>query len=81
LAGIAASIKSHKPKVMPFLFNELRSCIPRDVPTHAASMQEAIADTERTEFLSILETRQEEMNPAQLKKTRAIMKRVALEAK
>jgi hypothetical protein len=81
LAGISAHSKSNKPKVMPFLFKELRSCIPRDVPTHAASMLEAVDDTERTEFLSILETRQEEMSPAQLKKTRAIMKRVAVKAK
>jgi hypothetical protein len=81
LAGIAADSKLSKPKVMPFMFNELRSCIPRDVPTHAASMLKAIGKDEREEFLSILEARQEEMTSAQLKKTRAIMKRIALEAK
>jgi hypothetical protein len=72
LAKVAAANKRYRDKLFPVLIQHLKTCIPRDVPTHAASMLCAVDKSRRAEFLIVLESRQTEMTPSQ----RARLKKV-----
>ncbi len=61
LAKVAAANKRYRDKLFPILIQHLKTCIPRDVPTHAASM-----------LCAVDKSRQAEMTPSQ----RARLKKV-----
>ena len=66
LARVASTDTTYSQKIFPVLVNQLRSCIPRDVPTDAESMLCAVDAGNRQELLSVLESRRAEMKPSQL---------------
>ncbi len=76
LAKVAAADPAYKAKVMPFLVEMIRTCIPRDVPTHAESILCAVDKGNAGELLSVMESRRSELTPAQLKRYKAILKQV-----
>ena len=57
LAKVASADRTYSQKIFPVLINQLRSRIPRDVPTHAESMLCAVDAGNKQEFLSVLESR------------------------
>ena len=74
LARVASTNKRYRDKLFPFLIKYLKTCIPRDVPTHAESILCAVDDSHKDEFLSVLESRRAEMTPSQLTRLRRITK-------
>ena len=76
LARVACTNKRYRDKLFPILIQHLRTCIPRDVPTHAESILCAVDKGHRDEFLSVLEARQAEMMPSQLARLMKITKQV-----
>ena len=74
LAKVAATNKTYKQKIFPFLMAQLKKCIPRDVPMHAESILPAIDQTNKTKFLEILESRKPELSGAQLTRLRRVTK-------
>jgi len=72
LARVASANKRYRDKLFPFLIKYLKTCIPRDVPTHAESILCAVNDSHKDEFLSVLESRRAEMTPSQLTRLRRI---------
>jgi hypothetical protein len=74
LAKVAAADEKYKQKIFPFLLNQIRVCIPRDVPTHAGSILCAVDRKNKAELLVILEARQEEMTSAQLTRLKKVLK-------
>ena len=72
LARVASTNKRYRDKLFPFLIKYLKTCIPRDVPTHAESILCAVDDRHKDEFLSVLESRRAEMTPSQLTRLRRI---------
>jgi hypothetical protein len=75
LAPVAASAPERREKIMPFLLRLLRTCIPRDVPTHAESMLCAVDDIILPEFSAILELRAAEMTASQLSRLNKVRKK------
>ncbi len=76
LAAVAATGEERRRILSPFLFDQIKSCIPRDVPTHAEHMLCAIDDSNRQEFLSIIESRRSELNPAQTARMKKVLKQL-----
>jgi hypothetical protein len=76
LAKVAAADKRYKDKLWPILMGHLKTCLPRDVPTHAESMLCAVDARHKDEFLSVLEARRAEMTPSQLARLRKITKQL-----
>ena len=74
LAKVAAADKTYKPKIFPFLAEQLKKCIPRDVPMHAESILPAIDAKNKQEFLSVIEARKPEMTAAQLARLKKVIK-------
>jgi hypothetical protein len=76
LARVASTDKRYREKLFPVLMKHLKTCIPRDVPTHAESILRAVDDRHKDEFLSVLESRRAEMTPSQLARLRKITKQL-----
>jgi len=74
LAKVAAADKTYRRKIFPLLTEELKNCIPRDVPMHAESILPAIGEENKQEFLTILETRKPEMTASQLARLKKVVK-------
>lgn len=74
LAKVAAADKTYKQKIFPILTEQLKTCIPRDVPMHAESILPAIDAENKQEFLSIIEARKPEMTAAQLARLKKVTK-------
>jgi hypothetical protein len=76
LARVASTNKRYREKLFPVLMEHLKTCIPRDVPTHAESILCAVDARHKDEFLSGLEARRAEMTPSQLARLRKITKQL-----
>ena len=74
IAKVAAANQTYKQKISPFLMEQLKKCIPRDVAMHAEHILPAIDETNKTEFLSILETRKPQLSTAQLARLKRVTK-------
>jgi len=76
LAKVAAADKTYKQQIFPFLMSVLKKCIPRDVPMHAESILPAIDQTNKTEFIEILESRKPELTGLQLTRLKRVIKKL-----
>ena len=76
LAKVAASNSVRKADIFPFLLDQLKSCIPRDVPLHAESILCAVDDSVRADFLNVLTARQPALTPAQQVRLKRVIKAV-----
>ena len=74
IAKVAAANQTYKQKISPFLMGQLKKCIPRDVAMHSEHILPAIDETNKTEFLSILETRKPQLSTAQLARLKRVTK-------
>ncbi len=76
LAQVAAADRRYSERLFPVMLDILRTCISRDVPTHAESMLCAVNPINRSEFISILTTRESEMTLAQRRRLRQVFKKL-----
>lgn len=74
LAQVAAADPAYKQKIFPFLVNQLQTCIPRDVPTHAESIVCAVDHENKAELLAVMESRRGELSSAQLVRYQRVMR-------
>jgi hypothetical protein len=74
LAKVAAANINYKKKIFPLLTTQLRTCLARDLPTHAESILPAIDAQKKPEFLKLLEVRKPEMTPSQLARLKKVLK-------
>jgi hypothetical protein len=74
LARVAAADQTYKDKILPFLLDQIRSCLPRDVPTHAESILCAVDLNNKGALLNVLEARRAELTPAQLTRFRKVLR-------
>ena len=76
MAGVAAANAKYRKALFPVLLGHVRTCIPRDVPTHAESMLCAVSKNNRKDLLSVLERRRKELSPSQTTRLRRVIRRV-----
>jgi hypothetical protein len=77
MARVAAASPRYRKVLFPILLGHVRTCIPRDVPTHAESMLCAVTKSNSKEFLGVLEKRRRELSPSQTARLRKVIRRVA----
>jgi hypothetical protein len=76
LARVAAANPAYSQKVFPCLTGVLKTCIPRDVPTHAESMLPAVNRENRAEIKAVILQRQPELSPAQFSRMKKVLKQL-----
>jgi hypothetical protein len=74
LARVAAADKAYSKKLFPILIGQLQKCMPRDLPMHAESVRRAVEAGNQDEFLAVLESRQHELKPPQLRRLKKVIK-------
>jgi hypothetical protein len=75
LAKVAAANPEYNRKIFPFLLDQLKLCVPRDVPTHGENMLCALTAENIEPFLALLESRKAEMSSAQLSRLKTVVRR------
>jgi hypothetical protein len=78
LASVASSDPRYEKKIFPVLLGTLRTCIPRDIPTHAESIVRALRQDNRKDFLALLERRGKELTTSQASRLKRILKKMDL---
>jgi len=76
MAGVAATDARYRKALFPVLLGHVRTCIPRDVPTHAESMLGAVTRSTQREFLDVLESRHKELSPSQTARLKKVIRRI-----
>jgi len=76
LARVAAADEAYRGRLFPILMGYLRTCGPREVPTHAESMLCAVDDHNRGELLSLLAARQDELTTSQRTRLRRALRQL-----
>jgi hypothetical protein len=76
LARVASADEVYRTRILPVLLQQLRTCLARDVPTHAESMLRAMDRQNKAEVLSILEMRRAEMTPSQRVRLNKVTKQI-----
>ena len=76
LAQVAAGASQHSPRIFPFLLDQLKTCTPRDVPTHTESILPAITAENKNEVLTIIEMRHPEFTAAHEKRMKKVLKQI-----
>lgn len=78
LAHLAASQhgepgEPRRAEIFPLLLEHLRTCRPKEVPQHAEKIGVAVDESNRSEFVAVLEKRMEDMGPAQAARVRKLI--------
>lgn len=73
LAGIASTSDERRQAILPTLLDHLRSCRPKDVPQHCEKILLAVNASYKTEFISLLEKRMEDLQGMQLRRVRKVI--------
>jgi hypothetical protein len=76
LAQVAAADPIYRRKILPLLIHQLRTCIPRDVPTYSESILCAVDHEAKGEFLEVMESRCPELTSAQLVRYKKVLKQL-----
>lgn len=76
LAGIAAKDAEYNRELFPYLLNLLKTCRPKSVPQYAEKIMVAVNASNRDEFITVLEKRQEDMIPSQAARIKKVIKQV-----
>jgi hypothetical protein len=78
LAELAATSGERREKIFPYLLGHLSTCRPKDVPQHAEKTLLAVDRGNKDAFISILETRMQDMNSAQASRLRRVIKQAGI---
>jgi hypothetical protein len=76
LAAVAAQAGAYRRELFPFLLGHLRTCRPKDVPQHAASILAAVNASNKAAFIEVVEARAQGQPASRV----ARIRRVAQEA-
>ena len=76
LAGVASTNRKYKERLFPILLEQIRTCLPRDVPMYAESSLVAVDGHNKALFLSVLESRKSELTPSQSARLRKVTRRL-----
>ena len=75
LAKVAAADPLYNARLFPYLLEIIRTCIPRDVPTHGENMLPAVNAENRAAFVAVLTARRPEMTKSQEQRLKKLLKK------
>ena len=76
MAKTAVANPVYSFKIFPFLTSILKTCTPRDIPTHAESMLPAVHRDNLDQFKAVILQRQPELSPAQLSRMKKVLRQI-----
>ena len=76
LAGVASASRTYRARILPVLLRQLKTCLPRDVPTHTQSILPAVDESNRGKFLAVLSSRLPDLSPAQTTRLRKVLRQI-----
>jgi hypothetical protein len=76
LAGVASTDDARRKELLPYLFNHLATCRPKDVPQHAEKVLPAVDELHREAFVAVLEQRLEDLSASQRKRVEKVLRAV-----
>jgi hypothetical protein len=76
LAKVAASAAERREKIFPFLLQQLKYCLPRDIPSFTDYILCAIDESVKAELLTLLIARQPELTLAQQTRLKKVQKTI-----
>jgi len=74
LAGMAAARDDYAKAIFPYLLQRLGACRPSDVARYAEKITAAVKPEMRAEFVAVLEKRMEDLAPAQVARTKKVLR-------
>jgi len=76
LAGVASASRTYRARILPVLLRQLKTCLPRDVPTHTQSILPAVDESNRGKLLAALSSRLPDLSPAQTIRLRKVLRQI-----
>lgn len=77
LATLSANDSDYAKRIYPFLMDFLKNCRPKDVPRHGESILLTVkSETQKEQFLNILESHQPELKASQLKRVEKLIRQL-----
>ena len=76
LAGVASASRTYRARILPVLLRQLKTCLPRDVPTHTQSILPAVDESNRGKLLAVLSSRLPDLSPAQTTRLRKVLRQI-----
>jgi hypothetical protein len=74
LAYTAAANGKYNEAIFPYLLNHLSSCRPKEVPQHSEKTLPAVNDSNKNEFIKVLEKRMEDLSGGGLARVKKAIK-------
>jgi hypothetical protein len=74
LAHTAAAKGKYNRAIFPYLLKHLSSCRPKEVPQHSEKTLPAVNDSNKTQFIKVLEKRMQDLSGAGLSRVKKVIK-------
>lgn len=74
LAHIAAANLKYNEEIFPYLLNHLSGCRPKEVPQHSEKTLPAVNNSNKAEFIKVLEKRIEDLSGSGLSRVKKVIK-------
>lgn len=74
LALVASTNAAYRAEILPYLFQHLRECRPKEVPMHAELIAVTVTSEDAPAFREVLAARTGDLKPPQLKRVAKILK-------
>jgi hypothetical protein len=74
LARIASTREEFRQVIFPYLLNHLKTCRPKDVPQHSEKSLLAVVDSNKNDFIAVLDTRMGHLTETQKKRVKKVIK-------
>ena len=76
LARVASTNKEYNECIFPFLIDQLKKSIPRDLLLHTESILPAVNSENKKELLAVLDSRKSEFKPSQTARFRKLLRKL-----
>jgi hypothetical protein len=74
LAWTAAADRKYNRAIFPYLLDHLKACRPKEVPQHSERTLPAVNSSNKTDFITVLEKRMEDLSGSGLARLKKIIK-------
>ncbi len=74
LAWTAAADRKYNKAIFPYLLDHLKACRPKEVPQHSERTLPAVNSSNKTDFITVLEKRMEDLSGSGLARLKKIIK-------
>lgn len=74
LARVASTREEFRQAIFPYILNHLKTCRPKDVPQHSEKSLMAVDESNKNDFIAVLETRIDHLSENQKRRVKKVIK-------